>query len=331
MSPSGDLRELIEERLQRIQAEHTGAPVLPRRRLRALASFLTLGGDPAEPSTEAFELMELLGIEGPGAEAELRRLLTLSAGLSLELADVVPIAQAYYRGTARIVEAEVTALQELLRRSPPQERTALLEQVLDDTVFEATQRVFALLHASLLRAALLEDVSTQELQAPAASLAVALVDLSGSTAHLAGADREATERLVDALFEAGQTITASRAVRVIKYVGDGVFLTARQPEALADACFAAIGLLAERLPLPARAGLAYGPLVRRSGDYFGFAVNMAQRLTKIAPPCTVLASADAAALIDPARHRRRRRMRLPGGAKRHVAIELLSAEAKKLR
>jgi class 3 adenylate cyclase len=326
VSEGVELRELIEERLERLQADHPRTRPLPRRRLRALASLLTQGGDAAGLSSEARELVALLGVGGPGTEAELGRVLSPAREIGLGLADLVPIAQAYYRGVARIVEAEATALQELLRRSPPADRRALLERVLSDPVFDATERVFALLHASLLRAALIDDVSTGELQAPNPSLAIALVDLTGSTAHLEGADREATELLVDALFEAGQAVTAARAVRVVKYVGDGVFLSARRPDVLANACFEAIELLARRLPLPARAGIAYGPLLRRSGDYFGFPVNMAQRLTKVAPPCTVLASAAAAGQIDPARHRRRRRLRLPGSQKRHTAIELASID-----
>jgi adenylate cyclase len=39
-----------------------------------------------------------------------------------------------------------------------------------------------------------------------------------------------------------------------------------------------------------RAGLAFGPLLAREGDYFGPMVNLASRLTEVARPGTVLAS-----------------------------------------
>ena len=322
MTEAEQLRQLIDQRLAHAPGSTPAMRVLPRGRLRALASFLALAPEAAELSDEASSLVALLGVEGAEARAEVGDLLKLAESWGVELADVVPIAQAYYRGVARIAEAEVEALQELLRRTPRGRRLELAERLLESPIVDVPGRVFALLHASLLRAALLEDLSTRELEAPSPSLAVALIDLSGSTAYLEEAGREATRLLVDALFHAGQTVTAARAARVIKYVGDGMFLAGRDAGELADACFAAIEQLAANVPLPARAGLAYGPLVRRAGDYFGYPVNMAQRLTKAAPPTTVLASVEAAALIPRERHRRRRRLRLPGSPRNRVAVEL---------
>lgn len=322
VSEADQLRALVEERLAEAA---TPAPVrvLGRGRLRALASALDLAPSRETTSEDAArELTAMLGVDAAEAEAEIGELLALARSWGISLADVVPIAQAYYRGVARIVEAEVEALETILRRAPEGRRLALLERLLEDQVVEAPGRVFSLLHASLLRAALLDELSTRELEAPAPSMAVALIDLSGSTAYLEESGREATQHLVDALFEVGQTVTSPRPARVVKYVGDGMFLAARDPQSLADACFEAIAQLAQTVPLPARAGLAYGPLVRHAGDYFGFPINMAQRLTKMAAPSTVLASVEAAAKIDPARHRRRRRLRLPGSTKRRAAVEL---------
>jgi class 3 adenylate cyclase len=320
-SEADKLRALIDRRLVQVSAP-TPVRVLGRRRLRALASALNLVPTRDDAQGGARELTTMLGVDATEAEAEVDELLALARSWGISLGDIVPIAQAYYRGVARIVEAEVEALEAILRRAPQGGRLELMERLMDDPVVDAPGRVFALLHASLLRAALLDELSTRELDAPSPSLAVALVDLSGSTAYLEDSGREATQHLVDALFEAGQSVTAPRPARVVKYVGDGMFLAARDAQGLADACFEAIAQLAETVPLPARAGLAYGPLVRHAGDYFGFPINMAQRLTKVAAPRTVLASVEAAARIDPTRHGRRRRLRLPGSAKRRAAVEL---------
>jgi class 3 adenylate cyclase len=320
-SEADELRRLIDERLTEVTAPQR-VRLLPRPRLRALASMLSPGADPSRATDDTRELMTLLGMDGRFAEHELSELLSLAGSWGVELTDMIPIAQAYYRGVARIVEAEVEAVEDLLRRAPTGERLKLLEDLLEDPVMDAPGRVFALLHASLLRAALLDELSTSELEAPAASLAIGLVDLTGSTAYLEQCGREATQGLVDALFQAGQAATATRPTRVIKYVGDGMFLAAREPVQVADACFEAIDLLAQSVELPSRAGLAYGPLVRHAGDYFGFPVNMSQRLTKVASPSSVLASTEAAAQIEPARHGHRRRLRLPGTSRRRVAVEL---------
>ncbi len=37
-----------------------------------------------------------------------------------------------------------------------------------------------------------------------------------------------------------------------------------------------------------RAGIAFGPVVSRLGDVFGPTVNIAARLTSVAPPCTAV-------------------------------------------
>jgi adenylate cyclase len=53
--------------------------------------------------------------------------------------------------------------------------------------------------------------------------------------------------------------------------------------------------------LPAvRAGVAYGRLLAREGDYFGPVVNQASRLTDLARPGEVLVSSELAAALAPA-------------------------------
>ena len=118
--------------------------------------------------------------------------------------------------------------------------------------------------------------------------------------------------MVDALFEAGQAATLGRAVRAIKYVGDGFFLAGADPSAVALAAFEALDHIDRSLPLSARAGLAHGPLLRRAGDYFGLPVNLAQLLTKAASPGTVLATEPAADGVPAAMRGAERRLELRG-------------------
>jgi class 3 adenylate cyclase len=86
----------------------------------------------------------------------------------------------------------------------------------------------------------------------------------------------------------------------------------RDPAAVVDASLEAIAVLDGALPLPARAGIAQGPVVRRAGDYFGPVVNLAQRLTTIAAPGAVVVAEPAASAVGGARAIARRDVSVRG-------------------
>ncbi len=92
-------------------------------------------------------------------------------------------------------------------------------------------------------------------------------------------------------FEADTTaIVLEHGGQVIKNIGDEVLFVA---DDAASATRAALALVArgndeaDEFP-PVRAGVAYGPVVRRLGDVFGETVNIAARLTSAARAGTVL-------------------------------------------
>ncbi|HEY3021057.1 MAG TPA: adenylate/guanylate cyclase domain-containing protein, partial [Solirubrobacteraceae bacterium] len=230
---------------------------------------------------------------------------------------------AYIRAVGRIVEAEAESAREILRGLSPEDRAEHLDRLLA-TMLPAASRAFELLHTALLRPALVEALSPERLSEPlTAPVAIALVDLTGSTRHLASNPASAAEGMVDALFEAGQAATLDHPVRAIKYVGDGVFLAGADPGAVALAAFDALEHIERSLPLPARAGLAYGPLLRRAGDYFGLPVNLAQLLTKAASPGSLLATDSAAEGLPPELLGRRRRVRVRGVQRRLKVVTLV--------
>jgi class 3 adenylate cyclase len=87
--------------------------------------------------------------------------------------------------------------------------------------------------------------------------------------------------------------------------GDGVFLTGRLPRDVAEAALECMDLLACEAGLTSRSGLAYGPVVRRAGDFFGLTVHLSHALTKAAAVRSLLAtdvgSVDVAGLDLPVR------------------------------
>jgi adenylate cyclase len=79
-------------------------------------------------------------------------------------------------------------------------------------------------------------------------------------------------------------------VRLVKMIGDAAMLISAEPAAAMDAAVRLIETAeAEGDEFPyLRAGIAYGPVIAQSGDYYGSSVNLASRITGIARPGSVL-------------------------------------------
>ena len=79
-------------------------------------------------------------------------------------------------------------------------------------------------------------------------------------------------------------------VRLVKMIGDAAMLVSAEPDATLDAAVRLVEAAeAEGDEFPfVRAGIAYGPAIAQSGDYYGSSVNRASRITGIARPGSVL-------------------------------------------
>ena len=154
------------------------------------------------------------------------------------------------------------------------------------------QQAFRPLSESSLTAALAHGVDTRR-------LAIGFADLVGSTTL---ADSRSFADLDAALdvFEstATDTITAHGG-RVVKFIGDEVMFRADTADV---ACAIAVDLVESmRLdPLlpPLRVGLAFGEVLTREGDFFGPIVNLAARVTKLAPLHGIVATLDTTDALE---------------------------------
>ena len=83
---------------------------------------------------------------------------------------------------------------------------------------------------------------------------------------------------------------AEPPVRLVKTIGDEVMLVSTEPEPMVGAALQLIAAAeAEGQQFPwLRAGIASGPTLPQSGDYYGRAVNLASRLTNVARPGSVV-------------------------------------------
>jgi len=104
-------------------------------------------------------------------------------------------------------------------------------------------------------------------------------------------------------------------VRLVKMIGDAAMLVSTEADPLLDATFELIDAVqAEGDGFPRlRAGIAHGPALNRGGDWYGRPVNIASRITAIAPPESVLATPELEqAAGDRYAFSRTRRFRIKG-------------------
>jgi adenylate cyclase len=82
-------------------------------------------------------------------------------------------------------------------------------------------------------------------------------------------------------------------------IGDEVMFVADDPMAAAEICLSLQEVYATQHTLSVvRAGLSYGTVLARGGDYFGTVVNLASRIVNIANPGTLLISETFRGALD---------------------------------
>ncbi len=140
--------------------------------------------------------------------------------------------------------------------------------------------------------------------------AVGFVDLIGST--------RTTEELGADVMSAALTRFETRAVelagasrgRVVKFIGDEVMFVAADLAAAVDVAANLLRHIADDPDLrAARAGVAFGSVVSRDGDWYGTVVNTAARLVEKAPAGSVMFTGEGADDVDGAIAKGRRRLR----------------------
>lgn len=120
----------------------------------------------------------------------------------------------------------------------------------------------------------------------------AFVDLCGFTAFTETHGDDDAVAVLTRFRSCVRRLAAGHGVRVAKWLGDGVMIVSGDGPGVVSAVLdLQAELSGELLPIPARAGLACGPVILFEGDdYTGRAVNLAARLADAADPGEVLAT-----------------------------------------
>ena len=296
--PLEELREAVESaRLTLLPVERALAGDGPRHSAREIAETSGLPLDILQKATAALGIPNSdpddRGLTEADLEAAKRMKAFLDAGLPED--GLLQVARTIGLGTARIAEANRELVVRALMQPGDTERDLALRFA------DAAEQMMPLFEPTLtyaLRAHMLEqtrrdvigaaDLASGEIRGTA-DLTVCFADLVEFTRL---GEEIAPEELgtVAGRFEEMASAVAKPPVRLVKMIGDAAMLVSAEPEPVMGA---ALGLIeaaedeGEEFPF-LRAGLARGPTIVQSGDYYGRGVNLASRITGVARPGSVL-------------------------------------------
>ncbi|HYH53164.1 MAG TPA: adenylate cyclase regulatory domain-containing protein [Solirubrobacterales bacterium] len=231
--------------------------------------------------------------EPQGSEADLEAARRMKAFLDAGLPEdgMLQVARTIGMGTARIAEANRELIIRTLIRPGDTER---------DVAFRfaaAAEYMLPLAGPTVvyaLQAHLLEQIRRDVIGATdlASGEVGGTVELTVCFADLVEFTRLGEEIAAEELgmvagrLEEMASAVAEPPVRLVKTIGDAVMLISPEPEPMVAA---ALGLIqaaeqeGQQFPW-LRAGIASGPTLPQSGDYYGRAVNLASRITNVARP-----------------------------------------------
>ena len=311
---AADERARLEQMLRRLGASDTeigeafetgtaGALALEVavRQGRAAVSASDAASAAGLSETEFAELWRALGFTTPGGPARVApgvvEALPIIASASRDwLGEETGLGLARVIGstTAQLAEAVVDAFR--MRFEVPQMASGTAYSEVVERYVELTRAslpsleklVSATLEAHLVRVAAGAWTPDDEQVATRRLLFVGFADLVGYTALSRTMSPGELHRLLQAFEEIVSTAVIGHGGRLVKLIGDGAMFVAES----ASAGAAAAQEICSRVTasdLPAvRVGADLGPVIGRSGDYFGEVVNRAARLVALARPGTVV-------------------------------------------
>ncbi|WP_438947959.1 adenylate/guanylate cyclase domain-containing protein [Streptomyces durbertensis] len=221
----------------------------------------------------------------------LRRLAGLVEAGLLNEAMAIQVARSTGQTTARLAEWQVDSFLESLTVSPEPGMSRmevtyplveLLLPELEEFLVYVWRRQLAAATGRVVQAADDEEMVDRR-------LAVGFADLVGFTRLTRRLEEEELGELVEAFETTAADLVAANGGRLIKTLGDEVLFVADDAGTAAEIGLRLIETLSNDETMPQlRVGLAFGAVTTRMGDVFGTTVNLASRLTSIAPKDTVL-------------------------------------------
>jgi adenylate cyclase len=221
----------------------------------------------------------------------LRRLAGLVEAGLLSEPMAVQVARSTGQTTARLAEWQIDSFLEGLTALPEQGLTRtevtyplveLLLPELEEFLVYVWRRQLAAATGRVVQAQDDEEMVDRR-------LAVGFADLVGFTRLTRRLEEEELGELVEAFETTAADLVAAHGGRLIKTLGDEVLYAADDAGTAAEIGLRLIETMTHDETMPElRVGIAFGTVTTRMGDVFGTTVNLASRLTSIAPKDSVL-------------------------------------------
>jgi adenylate cyclase len=256
-------------------AAAAGVSVEMIRRVMTAAGLVIADDDYRESDLTTFGIFAL-GAQLLGEEATLR----FTRALGAALAQVAEAAISSF-----IVEVEVPIVRD--------ERDELALANATETAVAQLVAVPAVMDG-LFRMHVVEAIRRQRASNAEAAgpgmfrLAVGFVDLVGFTPRAQALAPSELAELVEDFEMIATEVVALAGGRVVKHIGDEVMFSAVDAATGARIARSLVARFAERHGVAPHAGVAFGPVLGRGGDYYGPVVNLASRIADIAVPNEIL-------------------------------------------
>lgn len=232
----------------------------------------------------------------------LRRLAGLVEAGLLSESMAIQVARSTGQTTARLADWQTDSFLEGLTEPPePGMTRAEVAYPLVELLLPELEEFLIYVWRRQLAAATSRVVQSDDEEAVDRRLAVGFADLVGFTRLTRRLEEEELGELVEAFETTAADQVAAYGGRLIKTLGDEILYVADDPGTAAEIGLRLIETMTGDESMPAlRVGMAFGTVTTRMGDVFGTTVNLASRLTSIAPRDAVLVDGELAQALGEA-------------------------------
>lgn len=223
--------------------------------------------------------------------------------LGYPMDDLITVARLMGRAMSRITDAHSRVIREALVE--PVLRSATNTDEVKDRIQPVIQMLLSITTPILSYtyrrhlASAIQQMSATDPSELSQPLAAGFVDLVAFSRISDDLEEAELGQLLSRFEELAMGECVDAGVRLVKIVGDSAMFVAPGADAALRAAKAIIDAVESDPGLPrARAGLDFGPVLARGGDYFGRPVNVASRITAFAKPGSLVISRSFLEAVD---------------------------------